>query len=59
MTIPSRWRHGRNSMPRSPKWNAIATSMSALFGTLNDKHGMQAAAGLIEGGVCAFKVFYL
>lgn len=27
----------------------------ALFGTLNDKHGMQAAAGLIEGGVCAFK----
>ncbi|MDZ4358816.1 MAG: amidohydrolase family protein [Variovorax sp.] len=27
----------------------------ALFGTLNDKHGLQAAAGLIEGGVCAFK----
>lgn len=27
----------------------------ALFGTLNDKHGMQAAAGLIEGGICAFK----
>lgn len=27
----------------------------ALYGTLNDKHGMQAAAGLIEGGVCAFK----
>lgn len=26
-----------------------------LFGTLNDKHGLQAAAGLIEGGVCAFK----
>lgn len=26
-----------------------------LFGTLNDKHGMQAVAGLIEGGVCAFK----
>lgn len=28
---------------------------TALFGTLNDKHGLQAAAGLIEGGVCAFK----
>lgn len=27
----------------------------ALYGTLNDKHGMGAAAGLIEGGVCAFK----
>ena len=27
----------------------------ALFGTLNDTHGLQAAAGLIEGGVCAFK----
>ncbi len=27
----------------------------ALYGTLNDKHGLQAAAGLIEGGVCAFK----
>ncbi|VTU15333.1 dihydroorotase [Variovorax sp. RA8] len=27
----------------------------ALYGTLNDKHGMAAAAGLIEGGVCAFK----
>lgn len=27
----------------------------ALFGTLNDRHGLQAAAGLIEGGVCAFK----
>lgn len=26
-----------------------------LFGTLNDRHGLQAAAGLIEGGVCAFK----
>ena len=26
-----------------------------LFGTLNDKHGLQAAMGLIEGGVCAFK----
>lgn len=26
-----------------------------LFGTLNDKYGLQAAAGLIEGGVCAFK----
>jgi allantoinase len=27
----------------------------ALFGTLNEKHGLQAAAGLIGGGVCAFK----
>lgn len=27
----------------------------ALYGTLNDEHGLQAAAGLIEGGVCAFK----
>lgn len=27
----------------------------ALFGTLNAEHGLQAAAGLIEGGVCAFK----
>ena len=27
----------------------------ALYGTLNDKHGLHAAAGLIEGGVCAFK----
>lgn len=27
----------------------------ALFGTLNEKHGLEAAAGLIEGGVCAFK----
>ncbi|ALS62911.1 MULTISPECIES: dihydroorotase [Pandoraea] len=27
----------------------------ALFGTLNDTHGLDAAAGLIEGGVCAFK----
>ncbi|MDB5854155.1 MAG: allantoinase [Herminiimonas sp.] len=27
----------------------------ALFGTLNEKHGMSAAVGLIEGGVCAFK----
>ncbi|EJO31336.1 dihydroorotase [Achromobacter marplatensis] len=27
----------------------------ALFGTLNPQHGLQAAAGLIEGGVCAFK----
>lgn len=27
----------------------------ALFGTLNEKHGMQAAGGLIDGGVCAFK----
>ncbi|MGE0971027.1 hypothetical protein ACQFN5_15320 [Klebsiella sp. WOUb02] len=27
----------------------------ALFGTLNQKHGFEAAAGLIEGGVCAFK----
>ncbi|AXF12609.1 allantoinase (plasmid) [Paraburkholderia graminis] len=27
----------------------------ALFGTLNEKHGLAAAAGLIEGGVCAFK----
>jgi len=27
----------------------------ALFGTLNTTHGFEAAAGLIEGGVCAFK----
>jgi allantoinase len=27
----------------------------ALYGTLNDKHGLHAAPGLIEGGVCAFK----
>jgi allantoinase len=27
----------------------------ALYGTLNDKHGLEAAAGLIAGGVCAFK----
>lgn len=27
----------------------------ALFGTLNDRFGLAAAAGLIEGGVCAFK----
>jgi len=27
----------------------------ALYGTLNELHGMAAAAGLIEGGVCAFK----
>ena len=27
----------------------------ALYGTLNDKHGLQAAADLISGGVCAFK----
>ncbi|MGE0803563.1 MAG: dihydroorotase family protein [Lautropia sp.] len=27
----------------------------ALFGTLNEEHGLAAAAGLIEGGVCAFK----
>jgi len=27
----------------------------ALFGTLNQTHGLQAAAGLLEGGVCAFK----
>ena len=27
----------------------------ALFGTLGESHGLQAAAGLIEGGVCAFK----
>lgn len=27
----------------------------ALFGTLNQTHGFDAAAGLIEGGVCAFK----
>lgn len=26
-----------------------------LFGTLNKEHGLAAAAGLIEGGVCAFK----
>lgn len=27
----------------------------AAYGTLNDEHGLQAAAGLIEGGVCGFK----
>jgi len=27
----------------------------ALFGTLNETHGLDAAAGLIDGGVCAFK----
>jgi allantoinase len=27
----------------------------ALFGTLNEKHGLEAAAELIDGGVCAFK----
>ncbi|OJB07318.1 allantoinase, partial [Burkholderia ubonensis] len=27
----------------------------ALFGTLNAQHGLDAAAGLIDGGVCAFK----
>lgn len=27
----------------------------AAYGTLNDKHGLEAAAGLIEGGVCGFK----
>ncbi|WP_153101163.1 dihydroorotase [Paraburkholderia hayleyella] len=27
----------------------------ALFGTLNETHGMAAASGLIDGGVCAFK----
>lgn len=27
----------------------------ALFGTLNNTYGFEAAAGLIEGGVCAFK----
>ena len=27
----------------------------ALYGTLNDRHGLHAAPGLIEGGVCAFK----
>ena len=27
----------------------------ALFGTLNEQHGLEAAAGLIDGGVCAFK----
>lgn len=27
----------------------------ALYGTLNDIHGLGAAGGLIEGGVCAFK----
>ena len=27
----------------------------ALFGTLNQTYGLDAAAGLIEGGVCAFK----
>jgi allantoinase len=28
---------------------------AALYATLNDRHGLQAAAGLIEGGACAFK----
>lgn len=27
----------------------------ALYGTLGESHGLDAAAGLIEGGVCAFK----
>lgn len=27
----------------------------AAYGTLNAKHGLEAAAGLIEGGVCGFK----
>jgi len=27
----------------------------ACYGTLNDEHGLEAAAGLIEGGVCGFK----
>ena len=27
----------------------------ALYGTLNEIHGLDAAAGLIEGGVCGFK----
>ncbi len=27
----------------------------ALFGTINEKHGIDAIPGLIEGGVCAFK----
>lgn len=27
----------------------------ACYGTLNDKHGLQAAPGLIQGGVCGFK----
>lgn len=27
----------------------------ALYGTLNEKHGLHAAVGLIVGGVCAFK----
>lgn len=27
----------------------------AAYGTLNDKHDLEAAAGLIEGGVCGFK----
>lgn len=27
----------------------------ALFGTVNEAHGLDAIAGLIEGGVCAFK----
>ncbi len=27
----------------------------ALFGTVNEKHGLKEIAGLIEGGVCAFK----
>ena len=28
---------------------------AALYGTLNETHGLDASAGLIEGGVCAFK----
>src|SRR3546814_922789 len=27
----------------------------AAYGTLNETHGLEAAAGLIEGGVCGFK----
>lgn len=27
----------------------------ACYGTLNDQHGLEAAAGLIQGGVCGFK----
>jgi allantoinase len=27
----------------------------AAYGTLNEKHGLEAAMGLIEGGVCGFK----
>lgn len=27
----------------------------ACYGTLNDKHGLEAVAGLIDGGVCGFK----